>query len=91
MILCQDDNSAISLEKKVKLSSSKQTKHINNQCFFVTNHQTNGKLKIVHCPTNDMVADFHAKPLHGQKFVRFRNMIMNFDDDLKDKFGHLQQ
>ena len=50
-----------------------------------------GKLKIMHCLTNDMVMDFHAKPLQGQKFVEFRNMIVNFDDDLKDKFGQLQQ
>ena len=45
----------------------------------------------MHCPTNGMVADFHTKLLQGQKFVKFRNVIMNFDDDLKDKFGHLQQ
>ena len=59
--------------------------------IFVANHQTKSKLNVVCCPTDDVVVDFHAKPLQGHKFVKFRNMIMNFDDKLKDKFEHLQQ
>jgi len=45
-ILYQDNKSAMLLEKNGKASSTKRTKHINIQCFFITNHIANGDLSI---------------------------------------------
>ena len=34
-------------------------------------------MKIEHCPTKDMVADFFTKPLQGSQFTKMRDKIMN--------------
>ena len=30
-----------------------------------------------YCPTEEMIADYHTKPLHDSVFVKFRNAILN--------------
>ena len=75
-IVNQDNESTILLEKNGKVSSSKRTKHINNRYFFITDRQSKGELKVMYCPTDDMIADYHTKPLQGAKFYKFRKMIM---------------
>ena len=35
-----------------------------------------GNVTIEYCPTDDMVGDFHTKPLQGEKFRKFRNAIL---------------
>ena len=37
-------------------------------------------MEVVFCGTNDMVADYLTKPLQGEKFRGFRNMILGLDD-----------
>ena len=56
--VCQDNTSAISLKKNGKLSSGKQTRHINIQHFFVTDRISDDELDAEHCLTNDMIGDF---------------------------------
>ena len=75
-IICQDNTSTILLEKNDKLSSGKRTQHINIQCFFVTSRISNNELDVKHCLIDDMIGDFHTKPLQGRKFLRFKNIIM---------------
>jgi hypothetical protein len=33
----------------------------------------------MYCPTEQMVADIHTKPLQGKKFLEFRNKIFGID------------
>ena len=75
-ILYQDNKSAILLEKNGKKSSSKRTRAINIRYFFVTDAIEKGLLTVEHCPTGDMIADYMTKPLQGQLFEKFRNLIM---------------
>ena len=35
-----------------------------------------GELRIFHCTTDKMVADYFTKPLQGVKFREFRDMIL---------------
>jgi len=70
-ILFQDNKSAILLEKNGKASSSKHTKHINIQYFFITNQVNEGDVSLVWCPTGDMIGDFMTKPLQGALFWKF--------------------
>jgi Reverse transcriptase (RNA-dependent DNA polymerase) len=77
-VVYQDNKSAILLEKNGKQSSGKRTKHINVRYFFITDRVNNNEVSIVYRPTDDMIADFFTKPLQGQKFVKFRNQIMNY-------------
>jgi hypothetical protein len=78
-ILYQDNKSAILLETNGKKSSGKRTRALNIRYFFLMDQVEKGNVTIVYCPTNDMVGDFHTKPLQGKKFRKFQNAILGFD------------
>jgi hypothetical protein len=78
-VLYQDNMSAILLEKNGKASSSKRTKHIHLRYFYVKDKVDSGDLRIEHCPTDQMLADFFTKPLQGALFYKLRDHIMNID------------
>lgn len=75
-ILYQDNKSAILLEKNGRTSSSKRTKHIEIRYYYVADRIAKKDLKVVWCPTDQMIADFLTKPLQGKAFVKFRNLLM---------------
>jgi hypothetical protein len=77
VILYQDNKSAILLENNGKASSSKRTKHIHLRYFYVKDKVESGELRIEHCPTDQMLADFFTKPLQGTLFHKMRDKIMN--------------
>ena len=81
-VVYQDNESAILLEKNGRRSSSKRTRHLEIRYFFVTDNVKRGRMRIEHCPTGDMVADFFTKPLQGAAFKKMLKTIMNIDDDL---------
>jgi hypothetical protein len=66
-IVHQDNQSAILLENNGRMSSSKRTRHIDIQYFFVTNHVKQGNLRVTYCPTDDMIGDYFTKPLQRNK------------------------
>jgi hypothetical protein len=80
-IVYQDNQSAILLEKNGKGSSSKRTRHIDIRYFFVTDRVASKEVSIEYCPTGDMIADFFTKPLQGSQFKKFRDQIMNIQED----------
>ena len=59
----QDNKSCVLLEKNGKARSSERTKHISVRHHFVANRIQSEELKVFHCPTDEMVADFFTKPL----------------------------
>jgi hypothetical protein len=67
-ILYQDNKSAILVERNGKKSSGKRTRALNISYFFLTDQVENGNVTIAYCPADDMVGDFHTKPLQGEKF-----------------------
>jgi hypothetical protein len=74
------------LEKNGKRSSSKQTRHINIRYFFVTDRIDSNEMQVEYCPTGEMTGDFFTKPLQGAAFTKFRNRILNVnEDDLKQQ------
>ena len=43
-----------------------------------------GEVSIQQCPTDEMVGDYFTKPLQGALFVKFRNLIIGYDErDMK--------
>jgi hypothetical protein len=62
-----------------KKSSRKRTRALNIRYFFLMDQVEKGKVTIVYCPTDDMVGDFHTKPLQGKKFQKFQNAILGCD------------
>ena len=79
-ICYQDNESAMKLEKNGKRSSTKRTRHIHIRYFLIADRVKNNEISIVHCPTGDMVGDYHTKPLQGKQFRRFRDTILGIDE-----------
>ena len=75
-ILYQDNKSAMLLETNGYASSSKRTRHIKIRYYLVPDRIAKGDLRIVWCPTEQMIADFLTKPLQGNAFVKIRDLIM---------------
>ena len=66
--LFQDNMSTIRLKINGKQSSSQWTQHLNIKYFYITDQISKGWLKVKHCPTNAMRANFFTKPLTGPRF-----------------------
>jgi hypothetical protein len=75
-ILYQDNKSSILLETNGRGSSGKRTRHIDVRYFFITNRVESGEIRIEHCPTGIMIADYFTKALQGALFWKLCDMIM---------------
>ena len=51
-------------------------KHVNVRYFFIKDKVDAGDIEIVYCPTGDMLADYFTKPLQGNQFKAFRELIL---------------
>jgi hypothetical protein len=67
-MLYQDNKNAILLETNGKKNSGKRTRALSIRYFFLTDQVEKGNVTIVYCSTDDMVGDFHTKPLQREKF-----------------------
>jgi hypothetical protein len=81
-LLYQDNQSAMLLERNGSASRSCRTRHIDIRFFFIKDRIQSGEVEIEYCPTDDMIGDFFTKPLQGQKFYKFRKVIMGEKDEL---------
>jgi hypothetical protein len=76
-VVHQDNKSAILLERNGKRSSSKRTRAINIQYFFITDQIEKDNIEIQYLPTKHIViGDFFTKPLQGKQFTYLRNLIL---------------
>jgi hypothetical protein len=75
-ILSQDNKSAIILHRNGTASSFRNTRHINIRYFVIKDRIKAGEIDIVHCPSEEMVADFFTKPIQGKRFLDLRSVIM---------------
>jgi hypothetical protein len=66
-------------------------KHIDIRYFFVKDKVDKGEVKIEHCSTKKMVADFFTKPLQGTLFIQCRNIIMNIKDAASSSMAEAAQ
>ena len=71
VIIYEDNEAATHLVKNGK-SNSDKTKHIALRHFFVKQYLDDGTFHLVHCPTEDMIADILTKPLQGPQFFKLR-------------------
>ena len=75
-LLNEDNTSTMKLAKNGKRSSGKMTRHIKIRYFFVTDKIKKGEVVLVHCPTEEMIADYFTHPLQGKMFRYFCDLIM---------------
>ena len=52
--------------------------HIDIRYFFIKDRIGTEGITIRHCPTNRMLADFFTKPLQGNLFRTFRDIILGY-------------
>ena len=57
------------------------TRHIKIQYFFVTDKIKKREVKLIHCPTEEMIADYFIKPLQlqGKMFRYYKDLIIHAD------------
>ena len=79
-IISQDNTSTTKLKNNGKASSGNRTRHYDIKYFYATYLIGRDEVKMIYCPTDDMMGDYMTKPLVGSKLVKFRGLIMNFSD-----------
>jgi hypothetical protein len=79
-ILYQDNRSTILLAENGRRSAGRRSRALNIRYFFLSDQIAKKNLKVEYLPTEDMWADFMSKPLQGEKFRRFRRLIMGMDE-----------
>ena len=72
----QDNMSAIKFEKNGRNSCGSKSKHIHNRYFWIKDRLQSDNIKVIHCPTRAMLADFLTKPLQGALFKKIRDVLM---------------
>ena len=76
----QDKLSSILLNKNIQGSSSKNTWHININYLFVSDKLKSSKVAVEYFLTKEKITNFLTKPLHGTKFCKFRDLVLNIQD-----------
>jgi len=77
--LAQDNESTMRMATNGRSSPcTSNSKHISIKYFWVTDRVENGNIEVVHCPTHQMMAYYFSKPLQGELFHLFRNVIMGW-------------
>ena len=72
----QDNPNAMKLEQNGRLSCGEKSRHIHIRYFFIADVIKRENIKIEHCRTDKMVADYYTKPLQGTLFRKMRDALM---------------
>ena len=74
------------------MSASKNSKHIKNGFFLITDKIAQEELEVQHKGTDEMWADMNTKPLQGMKFQVMRAQVMGiaveYDDNMERRRTH---
>ena len=76
-VLYQDNMSTSKLAENGEHSSGKRTRHFVIKYFYITDLINQKEVSIEYCSSNDMLTDYHIKPLIGERFKDMTNKIMN--------------
>lgn len=76
--LYQDNQSAMKIILNGKRSSGQKTKHMDNCYFWIKDRLESEQIKVEYCPTEKMLADFFTKPLQGNLFPKFRDVVLGY-------------
>ena len=67
-----DNKSNLTLHSKDNVNFKGRSKYISRKYFSVFEHVDSGELKLIWTGTDDLVADFLTKAVHGGKFKKFK-------------------
>ena len=51
---------------------------MDNRYFWIKDRLESEKIKVEYCPTEKMLADFFTKPLQGNLFRKFRDVVLGY-------------
>ena len=77
-VLYQDNQSTILMLKNGRNSCTGNSRHIHIRYFFVKDRVDKKEVRVEHCPSLSMLADFFTKPLQGQMFIKFKEVLMGW-------------
>jgi hypothetical protein len=77
----EDNRSTMLLMRNGRLSSGKRTKHLDVRYFYLKDLIDRGMIKLSHCVSDSMIADYFTKPTQGKRFLALRNLILNLNID----------
>ncbi len=75
-VFYQDNQSTIRFEKNGRKSCGPNSRHIDIRYFFIQDRIGLANIDVQYCPTEQMLADFFTKPLQGNLFRKFREVIL---------------
>ena len=75
-LLYQDNILTILLENNGRVSAGKNSRHIKNRFFLITDKVAQGGLTIQHMGTKNMWADVNRNPVQGLLFRKFQYEMM---------------
>jgi hypothetical protein len=78
-VMYQDNQATIRLNSDKPANFKGKSKYIRRKYFVVYEYVEEGKVKMVYIGTDHMVADFLTKALNGEKFRRFKAMLMGMN------------
>ena len=81
-IIYQYNQSTIRICNNGRASSSRRTRHIAIRYFFITEHIKSKEFRVEYCHADDMIAYFFGKSLQSAKFTKFRNFILNVQEEI---------
>ena len=62
--------------KNDRNSYTGNSRHIHVRHFFVKDRVDKKKIRVEHCPTSIILADFFTKPLHAVLYQKFKDVLM---------------
>jgi hypothetical protein len=77
----EDNCSTMLLMRNGSLSSGKRTKHLDVRYFYVKDLIDKGVIKLSHCMSDSIIADYFTKPTQEKRFLVLRNLILNLNID----------
>merc|ERR1712086_339309 len=83
-LLYQDNKLTILLAKNGRMSAGKNSKHIKNSFFLITDKVAQEELEVQHRGTEDMWADVNTNRVQGTKFRVMRAQVMGIDVEHDD-------
>ena len=81
IILYQENKFTIFLANNGRVSAGKNSKHIKNRFFLITDKVAQGDLKMEHKGTDKMWGDVNTKPTHRKRFRVRQAEVMGMSVD----------
>ena len=78
-VIYQDNESTIRMARNGRNSCTGNSRHIDIRYFFVKDRVDKKEVRIEHCRTENMLADYFTKPLQGSLFHKYRKILMGYE------------